>query len=119
MNELTIIFGLLAVCLLICAVYFFRQSSLLKRKYGVFINLEEERTRLHREVETANSQISNLRQQYSEKKEIYDALVIQAAIYNEDIELAAWGPYRPHFDFDTSEKFKQQSKRTSKSRRTT
>ena len=42
------------------------------------------------------------------KKQIFDKLVKEAAIYDEEIELAELGFYKPHFDFDTSQKFKDE-----------
>lgn len=56
------------------------------------------------EIET---DIQSIRDSYRSKKEIYDNLVRQLAIYNEDFELAELGFYQPHFDFDASEKFKE------------
>lgn len=52
--------------------------------------------------------ILTLRDSYKEKRAIFEMLQKEAAIYNEDIELAELGFYKPHFDFDTSEKFKKE-----------
>jgi len=58
--------------------------------------------------EEIQQDIENLRSSYKEKKSIFDKLVKEAAIYDEEIELAELGFYKPHFDFDTSEKYKDQ-----------
>ncbi|WP_294966941.1 DUF4041 domain-containing protein [Sulfurimonas sp.] len=52
--------------------------------------------------------ITDLKQSYKEKKVIFDKLLKQVAIYDEEIELAELGFYKPHFDFDTSEKYKEE-----------
>lgn len=105
------------------------EKSAQLERYSVIIDVEAEATRLmetaiHQaqdtihEAETAVSllkknadelqdKITNLRHSYSEKKEIYDELEKMISIYREDMEFAEIGIYEPHFDFDTSEKFKE------------
>jgi len=50
----------------------------------------------------------DLRESYKEKRVVFDKLVREAAIYDEEIQLAELGFYKPHFDFDTSEKYKEE-----------
>lgn len=52
------------------------------------------------------SKVESLRASYQAKKATFDALVAQLAIYDERLSFAELGIYEPHFDFDTSEKFK-------------
>ncbi len=68
-----------------------------------------------KEVETVTSQkkeletlLSALRSSYKEKKAIFDGLVKEAAIYDEEIQLAELGFYKPHFEFDASQDYKDQ-----------
>lgn len=65
--------------------------------------VEEAKQSKHRLEE----KIEELRSVYAHKKQIFDRLVSTAAIYDESIELAELGFYKPHFDFDTSEEFKE------------
>ncbi|WP_114195232.1 DUF4041 domain-containing protein [Edaphovirga cremea] len=51
-------------------------------------------------------QIQDLRSSYVTKKGIYDDLEKAIAIYREDADFAEMGAYEPHFNFDTSEEFK-------------
>lgn len=51
-------------------------------------------------------QTQELRSSYAEKKGIYDELEKALAIYREDADFVEMGVYEPHFDFDTSEEFK-------------
>ncbi len=51
--------------------------------------------------------IEQLQSSYKEKKGIYDSLIHQIGIYDDDVELLELGFYEPHFDFDTSEQFKE------------
>ncbi|MGH1463247.1 MAG: DUF4041 domain-containing protein [Neptuniibacter sp.] len=52
------------------------------------------------------SLIDTLREDYKNKKFLYDELVKKAAIYNDQIEVAELGFYEPHYDFDASEHYK-------------
>ena len=49
-----------------------------------------------------------LRLNYDDKKKIFDALVRECAIYDETIELAELGFYKPHYEFDDSEDYQLQ-----------
>lgn len=58
-------------------------------------------------VSSLEARIKELRSSYSEKKVIYDELEKAISIYREDAEFAEMGAFEPHFDFDTSEEFKE------------
>jgi hypothetical protein len=80
----------------------------LEAKYLKIIDIDsrvQEQKDLHKKIE---SDIEIVRASYKEKRSMLEALLKEAAIYNEDIELAELGFYKPHFDFDTSEKFKEE-----------
>lgn len=73
--------------------------------------LEEEATSLLDDAQSTaislQEEIATLRTSYAEKKNIYDALEKAISIYREDEEFAEMGMFEPHFDFDTSEEFKE------------
>lgn len=52
-------------------------------------------------------QIEELEKKYKQGYETYNILQKEIDIYNENIEMAEFGIYEPHFDFDTSEKYKE------------
>lgn len=52
------------------------------------------------------NQIEELRASYGSKKEVYDRLAQEVAIFDEKLAFAELGLYAPHFDFDTSDAFK-------------
>ncbi|MBN3054360.1 DUF4041 domain-containing protein [Pectobacterium brasiliense] len=74
-------------------------------------SLEEEATALLSNAQSTTlslqDQITSLRASYSEKKNIYDELEKAIALYREDVDFAEMGMFEPHFDFDTSEEFKE------------
>jgi len=81
------------------------------KKIEILSKLKNEITETEKNLNELKSQkeneIINLKNSYKEKKEIYDNLVEQAAIYDETVKLATEGFYKPHFNFDTSEEYKQ------------
>jgi len=54
-----------------------------------------------------DTNIRELRASYKDKKVIFNKLAEEAAIYDELIELAELGFYKPHYDFDASEEYKK------------
>lgn len=61
---------------------------------------------LQAQISASTQNLDDLRQSYSEKKVIYDALAAQVAVFDDRIAFAEMGVYEPHFDFGTSEEFK-------------
>ena len=51
-----------------------------------------------------------LRGEYQTKRDIYDRLLREISVLEEDLEFISYGIYKPHFDFDTSEKYKEKIK---------
>lgn len=93
------------------------EHNALKEKYKDVINIDQV-------LDEKNSNLTNLKlsieefekaqqekelklnSEYLEKKGIFDRLLHELAIIEEDYELKSFGLYSPHYDFDTSEKFK-------------
>ncbi len=61
--------------------------------------------RAEADAEKRNAQLSA---EYSEKRALLDRLIREVAVYEDTLELAADGLYKPHYDFDTPEKYKTQ-----------
>ena len=60
------------------------------------------------QLEELDKDILKIRDDYSKKREIYDRLIKEVAIFDERLSFAEMGVYEPHFDFDSSDKYKQQ-----------
>ncbi len=111
MNTSTEILTL--ICIIIFAGLFFvwsKQRSLLKKyeeKYSKIIDVDSEVEKSKEKLKQVESEIVALKEQYRQKRVVFEGLIKQAAIYDETIELAELGFYKPHFDFDTSEKYKE------------
>ena len=87
-------------------------------KYKDIIDLDEYKLKVKNEaeaiIEDKNTQVGNLDEQikalkidYTNKKVYYDRLVHEIQLYEEQQEIQSYGLYKPHFDFDTSEKYKE------------
>jgi Skp family chaperone for outer membrane proteins len=103
----TAILGLgLALCLAL-AINYRLELGRTRRTYAPIIDAETRVRELAAEAGKHQAAIDRLRTDYAQKRQMLDALIRHAAIYDETIELAEIGFYTPHFDFDTSERFKQ------------
>lgn len=60
-----------------------------------------------RKKEVLEKDYENLKQQYSQALSTYQNLRDKIRIYQDDLEMAEFGVYQPHFNFDTSEEYKE------------
>lgn len=61
---------------------------------------------LSQRKEKIESDTLDLQNNYKDKKTIYDSLLTEIAIFNDEIELIELGFYKPQYSFDTSEEYK-------------
>lgn len=69
---------------------------------------EHEKDILQGEILNLQNKIEELSQKYKAGFEIYDKLKKETEVYRETLDMSEYGVYQPHFDFDTSEKYKTQ-----------
>jgi len=81
-----------------------------KKKYSPLINKDDELRKLTKASAKEQTKINKLKASYSEKFKVYELLKKEIEIFNDQIELADVSFYEPHFDFDSSEDFKQKIK---------
>ncbi|HOW85046.1 MAG TPA: DUF4041 domain-containing protein [Candidatus Aminicenantes bacterium] len=79
----------------------------LQEKYSPITDLEAHKDKLKDEAAATEVEISTLKEDYRNKKEIYDSLIKELALYEEEVEISSYGLYKPHFDFQTSEQYKE------------
>lgn len=103
--------ALLAISLVAIVVYAFKVRGRLKAlesKYSKIIDVDLEVEKSKKEKEAIDKKIESLKNDYKEKRAIFEKLVKEAAIYDEEIQMAELGFYKPHFDFDTSERYREE-----------
>jgi chromosome segregation ATPase len=88
-----------------------KQVSAVNEKYAHLISRDDAIAERDEKIRELEHSISNLRNSYSEKKQIFDKLLEQVAIYDDRLAFAELGVYEPHFDFQDSETFKEEIKK--------
>ena len=68
----------------------------------------QEKSMLQHEMVDLQHKIEELSQQYKEGFEIYNRLKKETDIYRETLDMAEYGVYQPHFDFNASDKYKNE-----------
>jgi hypothetical protein len=87
-------------------------------RYKDVIDLDEYKTNVIKETEeiiksnnttitNQQNEISLLQANYSIKRGYFEQLLKEISLYEEQQEIMSYGIYAPHFDFDTSDKYKQ------------
>jgi len=106
-ENLSLIFWIILPIPLIIGLFLvIRKNLFYTKKYSKIIDIDIEVEKSKKEEKNINKEIEKLRKAFKDKKVIYDKLIKQVAIFNEEIELAELGFYKPHYDFDTSEEYK-------------
>jgi hypothetical protein len=111
---------LIVVALILAALLGFFIVSYLKIhiRYKDVIDLDSYKTRIKQDtekiikannitIESQKNTINELKSDYTKKRNIYEDLLKSVALYDEQLEIISYGLYRPHYDFDTSEQYKQ------------
>ena len=79
-----------------------------ENRFSKIITIEDEVEKLSLEKSKIAESIDTLKSDYAEKRLVFTKLAKEVAIYDDEIQLAELGFYRPHFDFDTSERYKDE-----------
>ncbi|UII29200.1 DUF4041 domain-containing protein [Fulvivirga maritima] len=93
-----------------------------EKKYGRIINIDKaiekrrveftkERDDTLSEIKSVKEGLGALKLKYQKAKEVFDDLSLQNNLLNESLEISEYGVYKPFFDFETSEKFKEEINR--------
>ena len=85
-----------------------KELEALKLRFAPVVDMDSEVEKLRAEKARIEEEITDLRASYAEKRVIYEKLIQEVAVYDEQIALAQLGVYSPHFDFTDSDQFKAQ-----------
>jgi len=112
-NNQEFIIHVIAIVFFVISIFFFvlwlnasRDRNKLRKRFSSVINLDKEVVKVSTEKDALNSEINELKGSYKKKRAIYDSLINQVAIFDEQISFAEYGVYEPHFDFGDSEAYK-------------
>lgn len=84
----------------------------LENKFKPIIDIELKKKEIQNQIDSQNLLLTELSDKYKSSKKLYTELSEELRIYKEDIELIDFGVYEPIFDYDTSEKYKEELKKT-------
>ena len=112
--------GALLVISIILLVLYIKKSQHYKKihnEYKDIIDINDEVRKRGSELQGLVSKLNNLEDEYVQKntqlsneyqakRKVYDQLAKEISIVEEDLEITEYGVYKPHFDFDTSEEYK-------------
>lgn len=87
-----------------------KEHSRVTHKYAKVIDIDSEVEKSKAELNEINNNIKEVQDNYQQKRKVYDDLLNRIAIYDERLEYAEMGMYEPHFDFDTSEAYRDKIK---------
>ena len=114
----------LFLLLVLFIVLFIRKSSSYNKIYNRFkgivdVEAEQEKAKkryakmlqdFEKMKKDRQQKEQKLRSEYQKKRDIYNRLMQEISVLEEDLEFISYGIYKPHFDFDTSEKYKEKIK---------
>ena len=130
----TLILSLIIISLIAIVIYL--TTTLLKsrnkwqayeKKYSGIIEVDHEiqrrRTKFNEEDKTYKAQLlelsdklGKLKVKYTKAAEIYDNLIHDSNLLKDDLAIAEFGIYESYYDFNTSERFKEEIKKIKKDR---
>ena len=83
-----------------------RNQMALHERFMSILDVEAEVRHLDLVTFQQRDEIESLQSQYKQKREIFDRMVKEVAIFDDRLAFAEMGVYEPHFDFDDSERYK-------------
>ena len=107
MADVTALLFLIAAIL---GVLYFNQRSKYKKAFERYKGVEdadEEIAKVKKDLNKTQSAYNKLSDDYAKNRKTYDELLKQLDIAKDDLELATYGFYQPHFEFDSSEEYKE------------
>lgn len=75
----------------------------------MFAEADAEKAMREQQIRDLNSEIESLKQKYSEGYITYEQLRKETDIFRDSLEMSEYGVYEPHFEFDTSEQYKNEA----------
>lgn len=99
--------SILAATLLVLWLKRRSEVKRLQDRFSAVIDVEAEALNAQIELARVHASIQGLQSDYKEKRQVYDRLLEQVAIFDEQISFAEFGVYQPHFEFGDSERFKE------------
>lgn len=98
--------AIIILSLTIGFIYYFIQTKKRLKQYDSIINIEDEVSRLNKEKDKLSNEINDTRSEYKEKLRIFNELKQELKKSEEEFELTTYGFYKPVYQFESSEQYK-------------
>ncbi len=132
LNSTLILVGLISLFLITLSIFFIiklnKKNKLLQSRisdiesqYKEIIDVDEEINKrktefsetensLQKKLDELQNSLDSLKEKYQSASEVYDDLNHQNNLLKDNLDIAEFGIYEPHFDYETSEIFKDKIK---------
>ena len=117
MAYLALIIIIIVLFVFVIPILYIKKYLDYKKIYNKFkdvVDIDSEVEKTTKEFEelkkNTTKESEELKKKYASNREIYKKLMEELAILNSDMEMVEFGFYKPHFDFDTSEQYKEEIK---------
>ncbi len=117
------VYLVIVLALVICLVIFFyfkknNEANELKNKYKDIIDVEKAVNDRNKELNNLKISVDNLQNDFNKQKDqlnqdfiskrnIYETLLKEISILEENLEDISYGLYKPHYNYETSEEYKK------------
>lgn len=119
--SILVITGVAVATTILFLILFIRTSVRYKAIYNRFkdiVDIEKEKDKVKKQYDKMlqdyadneaklKKQETELIENYQQKRTVYDNLMREVSILEENMDFISYGIYNPHFDFDTSDKYKE------------
>lgn len=117
---MTVLFAFAAVAAGLMSGFLWVQVRRLKARIEPILSVEAEAARIRRDLQSETSRAraeleatkargAKLEVNYHQAKEVFDRIRRETSLLQEELEDMSFGVYRPHYSFDTSERYKAET----------
>jgi len=85
-----------------------KDNDLLKKKYSKIMDVDAERENIIKEIGKSKNEKEILLNNYKTAHFIYDKLQKEINLLEDTVEMMEFGVYKPNFNFDTSDEYKNE-----------
>lgn len=122
MVTIILVCVLSAISIVILLLLFIKsrtELSGLKRKFGTIIDVDTERLKIRKDIESLTIERDKVKAEFLDKKakltaeydnahKVFEKLQKEINLLEESIEMIDFGIYKPHFDFGSSDEYRRQ-----------
>lgn len=85
-----------------------KENKIFREEFKPILDINAEVAKKKAELDSLNLQAAELSEKYKNAREIFVKLEDEIKIYQTDLEMVDFGLYAPQFDFDTSQRYKEE-----------